>query len=247
MITRRGWRTSPVVDTNSNAATDPYDIAANMDRALREKFDKAAVQPTSTIYDQITSIINNVKPKFPSVEAAVIDMQERSGFATYQKGLHDYGKIKQAQSTEEATMGSDADDAPQIFKDNPTIKETFDNYINDTRGNISVPAVLDRVKSIHKHDATDEAWNDDKLMEYVDKKCHEVKDNNPSPDIQGLGKMTHFNDTTDVDPSNRDAFFSLNPSKAEWQQDAAGNMSVKTASSENALLIALSKFDTKQS
>jgi hypothetical protein len=232
-MNKRGWRTAPVVDTNNTNRynVDPLDIAANMDRVMREKFEKAAVQPTSSIYDQITSIINNVKPKFPSVEAAVQDMQERSGFTSYQREKNNFVKMKQAQSQETEQSKSSE---PSIFKEHPEIKETFDNYINDTRGNLSVPAVIDRVKSIHRHDVDDISWSDEALVEYVDAKCHDAKSHNPMPEAQGLGHVTHFNDTTDVDPSNRDAFFSLNPSKA----------SVKTASVEGqTLLQAIAAFD----
>jgi hypothetical protein len=231
---KRGWRSSPAINIDRpNQSVDPYDIAANMDRALRAQFEKASVQPTSSIYDQITSIINNTKPKFSSVGEAVADMQERSGFTSYQQARNDFTKMKLAQTeapeqsvqpthSQGPTESAKSSD-PTMFKEHPEIKETFDNYIDDTRGNLSVPAVIDRVKAIHKHDVPDEQWNEDALVAYVESKCHEAKSHNQMPETQGLGKVTQFNDTSDVDPSNRDAFFGLNPAKA------SAELVVKTA------------------
>lgn len=233
MITRKGWRTSPVVDiARQTHEIDPFDIAANMERHLQERLDKSAVQTNSNLYEQITSIINGVKPKFSCVEEAVKDMQERSGFASYQIEKNNFANMqqKQAQNVEQSN-----DKQPHLFTEHPEIKETFDNYINDTHGNVSVPAVLDKVKNLHKFEVDNEEWNDDDLLAYVDKKCNDVKESNPTPDSQGLGKLTHFNDTSDVDPSNRDAFFSLTPNKSA---------SIKTAAKQSGLLGRLAVFDT---
>jgi hypothetical protein len=231
-MNKRGWRTAPIVEPSTPSLEESTGIAASMERALQHQFEKISVQPKrDSLFDQITSIINNTKPKYQSVDAAVLDMQDRSGFARYQKQMNDWQSLKQSDTLPEigkSAQSEDKQNCPMLFKTKPEIKDTFDNYINDTHGNVSIPAILDRVHSIHKRDADESMWNDDQLIEYVGQKCEEAKQMNPhTNNEQGLGKVQQFNDERDSDPSNRDALHSLMPNKAE----------------PNPLLMALAMFD----
>jgi hypothetical protein len=229
-ILKRGSRTLPTITTSNPVQDQSLDIASNMEKALQEQFNKMSVQPQEqeTLFDQITSIISGTKPRYPSVEVAVSDMQDRSGFTRYQREKNDWQALKQshptdtdlgkaAQSVEQPAQ--DKHEGPELFKENPEIRDTFDNYITDTRGNISIPAILERVHNIHKRDADDALWNHPELLEYISKKCDEVKEDNPDEiNQQGLGKLTQFNNEGDVDPSNLNAFHALETNKAEQSQ-----------------------------
>ncbi len=211
-----GNRTSPAV-SSANDSHDPFEqsnsIASDMEKALAAHFDRTAVQPRdNSLYDQISSIINGTKSTYSSVEDAVKDMQERSGFSAHAQTTNNYFEQKKLAQTQDNAQSNE----PNLFQANPKIKDTFDNYITDTRGNVSVPAVMERVKNIHKRDVDDDSlWNDDKLIEYISNKCEEQKQSHPDTDDfqQGLGKMTNFNDS-DMDISNTDALHALSPVKA---------------------------------
>jgi hypothetical protein len=229
---KHGQRSTPAVSSANDGSYNPLDtsnsIASDMERALAAHFERSAVQPReNSLYDQISSIINGTKSKYSSVDDAVKDMQERSGFLEHTKTANSYFEQKKLAQTQTQQPTEDEQE-PALFKSDPKIKETFDNYITDTRGNVSVPAVMERVKNIHKRDVDDDSlWNDDKLTEYISNKCEELKQSNPNTDSQqGLGKMTNFNDS-DMDISNTDALHSLSPVKA----------------STTSLLAALAAFD----
>jgi len=218
---KRGQRTSPVFSSANDTVSNRSDsIASDIERSLAAHFDRQAVQPRSeNIYDQISSIINGTKSKYSSVDEAVMDMQERSGFSAHQKMSNNYFQQKKEAQAQNSVKDEQSAKGPQIFEIKPNIKDTFDNYITDTRGNVSVPAVFDRVRNIHKNEVDDSLWNDDVLTEYVSNKCDEAKKSNPNTDevqSQNLGKMTNFNDS-DIDISNSDALHALSPVKASLE------------------------------
>lgn len=103
---------------------------------------------------------------------------------------------------------------PIIFEKNPSIKNTLENYIRDTRGNLSVPAIIDKIKSIHRTDvAEDKDWDDDKLLKFVSDLNLEAKKNNPQfNNYNNLGSRDYTNNS-DIDIANTDAFHGLSPVK----------------------------------
>lgn len=187
-----------------------------------KRLTKESVQPyrkDNSVYDQIYSIINGNKPKYPSVDAAVKDMQERSGLLAYQDKLkvssnQENIKAIAAQICRKAAEHDKKDEKPEIkvFKLHPSIKNTIDNWVEEVHGNLPVPAVITRAKEIHRGDiADDAAWDEDVLMAYVNDKCQEVKKRYPSENANtNLGHLPHLTEE-DIDPSNRDALHCLNP------------------------------------
>ena len=191
---------------------------------------KDAVQPREqkSLFDQINSIMNT-KSKYPSVEAAVQDMQERSGLLAYRKNINKSSVENAADAV--ATKVAAADDqsafdktvnmtpvknmTPTVIQKCPQIANTLDNYIRDTKGNLPVPAIIEKLKSIHQTDVPESKdWDDDKLIILVSKLNLAAKRDNPH-------SYEHYNNlgardpgtNTEVDPSISDAFFGLMPAK----------------------------------
>lgn len=193
-------------------------------KQFEKNLQKDAVQPRSTedtLYSQINSIMNG-KSKYTSVENAVEDMMQRSG-------LNDYlTKVKVSEQEERnRKTASDSNDAmekkieleerlPIVIKKFPSIKDTIENYVRDTRGNISIPAIIARVQGIHSHDVSNtEDWEDDNLIRFVSKLNLEAKKNNSTgiENYTNLGGRDPQGADSDIDPSNTDAFHSLTPVK----------------------------------
>ncbi len=102
----------------------------------------------------------------------------------------------------------------KVFQEVPQVKATIDNYLEDTNGNMAIPAVVQHIKAIHAGDVIDDsAWNDESFLRYIKNKNLEVKKKHPTDDsnFTNLGKVPEFSDA-DIDPSNTDAFHSLAPS-----------------------------------
>jgi len=188
---------------------------------------KDAVQPrnNSSLFDQINSIMNgSSKSKYPSVEAAVQDMQERSGLTAYLKAVKSLEESKVATqnqkdkrsiaSEEIQADAKNAESLPTVIKKCPAIMQTLENYIRDSKGNLPVPAIIDKIHAIHKNDVSnDKDWNEDKLIMLVSKMNLAAKTNNPN-NYQHFGNLGNKDiGTVDIDPSNTDAFFALNPAK----------------------------------
>ncbi len=207
-------------------------ISRNADDGLEEdhwlkqfekKLEKGAVQTrqTESIYDQISSIMNG-KSKYPSVAAAVEDMKERSGLSAYLKK----SKELDAPNTKTASDDNSIIDkkipikpnaiiVPIVIKSHPPIADTIKNIITDGNGNLSLPAIIDRVRSIHQADISNaEDWEDPNLLKYVCNANLKEKQSHQSGNMRenDLGKRDN-SPSDDIDPSNTDAFFALNPAK----------------------------------
>lgn len=107
------------------------------------------------------------------------------------------------------------DFTPIVIKKYPSIKSTLENYIRDTRGNLPIPAIIDKLRSIHRSDISEaKDWDDDKLLRLVSRLNLEAKKSNPGSyeNYSNLGRQDNTGDS-EIDPSNRDAFHSLNPVK----------------------------------
>jgi hypothetical protein len=166
--------------------------------------------------------MNGSGSKYTSVQSAVDDMMQRSGLTNYLKvSEQEAPKTKTA-----ADQNSDFDKSipveqkqqdtttPDVIRTNPNVLNTLENYIRATRGNLPIPAIIDKIRSIHHADVSeDKFWDDDKLIRLVSKLNLEAKKNNPASyeNYNNLAVGDRDNAESDVDPSNTDAFNALMP------------------------------------
>lgn len=215
-------RYNSIVSRNSDENVSEDHWLKQFEKTLQ----KGAVQSVSkdSFYDQINAIIGGTKSKYSSVDAAVEDMKERSGLSAY------LNKIKTSEDNIKNKIASDNQDAfdkkipvegdlkivvPLVIRKCPHVESTLRNFISATRGNSSIPAIIDKIKSIHKSDVSNaEDFDSNDFMRYVSRLNLDEKTKNPSTyeNNHNLGKLDDLNDY-DVDPSNTDAFNSLNPAK----------------------------------
>lgn len=121
-------------------------------------------------------------------------------------------KFKKTASDKKSEEGNTT---PAIMIKCPHIKKTLENYIRDTKGNLPIPAIIDKIRSIHHGDVSDaKDWDDDKLIRMVSKLNLNAKKDNPDnfQNYQNLGTREQLSES-EFDPSNVDAFHSLNPAK----------------------------------
>jgi hypothetical protein len=190
-------------------------------KQFEKTLQKGAVQPRSqnSLFDQINSIMNG-KSKYPSVEAAVQDMQERSGLTAYLDKINKSSEKTRPTTTKKASdnqncMEKEVKGVPIVIKKFPNIQQTLDNYIRDTKGNLPVPAIIDKIRSIHQGDVSDaKDWDDDNLIRLVSRMNLAAKRDNPTlyHGYNNLGRRDSGADS-EIDPSNTDAFNALNPAK----------------------------------
>lgn len=216
----RNSRYQPAVSRN----TDENISEDHWLKQFESQLQKGAVQPKNqvSLLEQITSVMNNSRSKYPSVQAAVDDMMHRSGLTSYLKTKtstpNDQAKIASDQNNDfDKTVPVEpkqSSDTPAIFRSNPNIQKTLRNYINTTRGNLPVPAVIDKIRSIHRNDINDDKlWEDDDLIRFVSRLNLEAKKNNPGNYTDYHNLAVGDRDNADIDPSNTDAFNSLMPAK----------------------------------
>jgi hypothetical protein len=104
---------------------------------------------------------------------------------------------------------------PAVIQKFPGILKTLQNCIRDTKGNLPLPAIIERVRSIHQGDVSEaKDWDQDDLMYLVSQMNLDAKRNNPSTyqDYSNLGGRDVASDS-EIDPSNTDAFNALMPAK----------------------------------
>jgi hypothetical protein len=181
---------------------------------------KGAVQPKPpvSLFDQINSIMNGGQAKYTSVEAAVKDMQERSGVTAYNKKVSNTENVKskRASGDENNTLEKKVNVEPIVIKKCPAIRKTLENYINTTKGHAVVPAIIEKIHSIHQGDVSSaDDWEDDNLIRLVSEMNEKAKESNPNNyrnQDHNLGNRNTGADS-EIDPSNTDAFHALTPVK----------------------------------
>lgn len=191
-------------------------------KQFEKKLHKDAVQPRSvdqSLFDQISNIMSNKSTsKYTSVEAAVEDMKARSGLTAYLE--KDFSKVSTEESGSSKKTAADKNEkqdknTPSVMIKCPAVKQTLENYIRDTKGNLPIPAIIDKIRSIHQTDVSDaKDWDDEKLIRLVSKLNLGAKRDNPEvfQNYQNLGRREQMSES-DFDQSNSDAFHSLNPVK----------------------------------
>ena len=188
-------------------------------KEFENKLQKTSVQPRGdNLYDQINSIMNT-KSKYPSVQAAVDDMMQRSGLTAYLENVkvskdESAGKArKNAQLAPQTPVDSKT---PELIKMKPSVNQTLENIVKETRGNMPVPAIIGRLRALHSRDVPDESvWEDEKLIRLVSQMNLQAKTDNPNSydRFDNLGKGDHSTADSDIDASNTDAFNILMPAK----------------------------------
>lgn len=205
-------RHQSVISRYSDSVSDENNWLSELQKSLT----KDAVQSRKvddSLFNQINSIINN-KSKYPTVDAAVEDMKQRSGLTDYLNKINKTS-TNEGETVKKIAQNNVSDATPTIIKKVPAIKQTIENFIRDTKGNISIPAIVDRIRSIHQNDIADSKdWDDENLLKYISRLNLLEKQKNPSnfENHSNLGTRDVLSDG-EIDPSNTDAFYALNPVK----------------------------------
>lgn len=184
-------------------------------KELENSLEKSAVKSRDddySLFHQINSVISGTKPKYSSVAAAVEEMKERSGLTAY---LSKINKISEQENDGKvASVNKQAQavshDSPELFVQYPQVKKTFLNYIEDTKGNISVPGILYKVRNIHEQDVANHSlWDDENLLRFITSENLKAKSENSfnKPTEDNLGFTDRGNEH--IDPENYDAFYGL--------------------------------------
>lgn len=210
-------RHQSIIHRHSDAFIDEDNWMHKLEQSLK----KDAVQPKrvdQSLFDQISHIMNGGKSKYPSVQAAVDDMKKRSGLTAYLE-KEELNKLSQDKAIKKASDNNDlAKDnkmTPIVIVKCPRIARTIANYIEGSRGNLPIPAIIDKIKSIHLKDVSEASdWEDDKLIRYVSKAnlAEKSKNNNAEDMYLELGRKDDVSNV-DLDASNTDAFNALMPAK----------------------------------
>ncbi len=213
----RYQRHSPVVNRQADESIGEDHWLKQFEKTLQ----KGAVQPKTqqSLFEQINSIMNG-KSKYPSVEAAVQDMQERSGLTAYLDKINKSSGDTSAAKKVEASDNQDCFEKrvkgiPIVIRKHPGVRQTLENYIKDTKGNLPVPAIIDKIRSIHQGDVSDaKDWDDEDLIRLVSRMNLAAKTQNPSlyQGYSNLGRRDPGADS-EIDASNTDAFNALTPAK----------------------------------
>ncbi len=176
-------------------------------KEISKNLEKSAVQTRNqdeNLFNQINSIMYGTKSKYSSVAEAVEEMKQRAGLTAYLNKLSN----KENQQTKTASV---ADGIPDVFQEHPQIKNTIINYIDTTHGTLSIPAILEKVSSIHKNDVVDASkWDDHKLLRFISSENLKAKANNPI-NYQVHDNLGVDDGQGDIDPENTDAFHHLMP------------------------------------
>ena len=208
------YRYQTVIQRNSDENIDEDHWLHQFQKKLIEK---DAVQPKSvdrSLFEQISSIMNN-KSKYPSVAAAVDDMKERSGLSAFLK----INKTSEEENVKQTTKQASDENAvlhkklPIVIMKCPQIGNTLDNVIRSTRGNLSIPAIINKIRSIHENDVSDaKDWDANDLVIHVSQKNLAAKSENVDTNNSSqLGSLNDVANDDDIDSANTDAFSGLVP------------------------------------
>jgi hypothetical protein len=184
---------------------------------------KNSVQPRSNIYEEISSIMNNTKSKFHSVQEKVNEMLDRSGMQQYLSNVKTSEpetkqpkKTAQDHATKQEHKTQKEDTTPNVIKQCEKVLRTLENIISGTKGNTPISAIIARLRSLHNHDVSDDgSWDDEKLIRLVSKMNLQAKKDNPASydNFDQLGQRDYSSADSEIDPSNTDAFHALQPAK----------------------------------
>lgn len=206
-------RHQSVVSRYSDAQKDED----NWMNKLEQSLIKDAVQPRSTddyLFHQINTIMNGTKSKYSTVEEAVEDMKARSGYSGHVTKMN---KVSEPDDVNKKVANDSSDTkkpkVPAVISKCPQVRDTLENFIRDTKGNVSIPAIIEKVKNIHSKDVSEaKDWDEDSFIRLVSQLNLKAKQQNPAnyETHTNLGVMDQLGDN-DIDASNTDAFNILQP------------------------------------
>jgi hypothetical protein len=142
-------------------------------------------------------------------------MKERSGLSAFLK----INKTSEEESVKQTTKQASDENAalhkklPIVIMKCPQIGNTLDNVIRSTRGNLSIPAIINKIRSIHENDVSDaKDWDANDLVIHVSQKNLAAKsENTDTNNSSQLGSLNDIANDDDIDPANTDAFSGLVP------------------------------------
>lgn len=165
-------------------------------KKIQEAVSKSAVQSRLSKSDNYNNVLNffNKKEhsKFSSVQEAVNDMMKRSGLISY---LEDSNSNSPSIKSKVAEIKNITSNLPDLFLNNKNIKQTLDNYIKNTKGNLPIQAIIERLRDIYYSKISqDDLWEDPKLADYIASQNHELSDDTRDLPMN-IGKS---DDSTDI-------------------------------------------------
>lgn len=190
--------------------------------AFKNQLERSAVQPVrhESIYSEISSIMGN--SKYQSVEAAVKEMQERSGLKAYIE------KIKQAGMEKKTSDNNDVIDKKipveqikeiksediNLFKKYPNIKlnDIINNLISSNES-IEVPQLKHRLINMFKNEIPSSEFNEPKFLIFVDNLIVLNHKNYSSQDKSHLFGLTENLKSNTSDLDNQDPLSIMVPNK----------------------------------
>lgn len=187
-------------------------------KQFEKNLQKSAVQPRKiddSMFNQINSVINR-KSKHTSVGAAVEDMMQRSGLTEYLKNIKVSEQENVKKKVASPISASDVEylKSVKVLKERPDILNTIKNVISTTKGNLSLPAIIEKIRSIHKSDiAEDKYWEDENLYKLVGNlNLKEKASNSNQSESSELGR-SQVGEQLGSNELNSDYFSSLMPAK----------------------------------
>lgn len=194
--------------------SDSQDSEDNWINKLEQSLTKEAVQPKRQddyLFHQINNIMNNTKSKYSTVDEAVEEMKARSGYSNHVTKMNKVSENEE--NNRKVASNYNKSSTPLVIQKCPQIKNTLENFIRDTKGNVSIPAIIEKVKNIHSKDISeDKDWDEENFIRLVSQLNLQAKQQNPAnyEVHNNLGTVEQLGNN-DLDASNTDAFHALMP------------------------------------
>lgn len=170
--------------------------------------DKCRARNNRDLSETINAIINGTHTPYSSVDEAIADMRERTGFDSYAKVAAAAKIIASGQDSAEKKTH----EKPELLEQHPIIETYIDNIL-EANNYIQVPAVLHSIMENFQRDGVTESMIDDpELARYINGLIAR-KPNIDTEDMNiGKGVGLHREDIGDSRDPNRNPFAGLVPS-----------------------------------
>lgn len=171
-------RTMPIIQKDDQQSSDNWynSFVSNLE----------SNKISSSIYDEISAILGNTKPKYSNIEEAIQDMKDRSGLSKFLNTKQVLAFIKE----------------PAIFQKIPEMKIFIDNFIEDRPGTSIESVVHDLLKINSIKDKLPSKTDvDDDVKAYINDKINMVDKQNADNNLNfDLGKTNTTNPIVVDDP-----------------------------------------------
>lgn len=151
-----------------------------------DNLQQTAKTHSDSIYEEISAILGNTKPRYSSMSEAIDDMRNRSGLAALLDAKKALAFIKE----------------PKIFQEIPQMKVFIDNFVSDRPGTSIENVVNDLLKINDIKDKLPANTDiDDEVKAYINERIVESSAKTDHNDVNmDLGKITHNLPLTSDDP-----------------------------------------------